>query len=139
MPDDLHPTRLEKTLNGMREPRAVKRITFNPSEANPSETLYVHLPKLNEHEVLRFDIDLADGHTNNFLVQNVSQALVDKLVVKFAGHILEETVDHNIYKTFGDLLLPGEKQNNMVPGDSEQGFVQDPPKIRGQENHGRRR
>ena len=102
--------------------RAVKRITFNPSEANPGETLYVHVPKLNEKEVLVpnslaliFDIDLSGGHANNFLVQNVSRALVDKLVVKFEGTILEETVGHDIYNTFRDLFLPGEQRDNMVP------------------------
>lgn len=122
VPEALHPTHLEKTLHGMKAPRAVKRITFNPSEANPGETLYVHVPKLNEHEVLvpcslalRFDIDLAGGHANNFLLQNVSRALVDKLVVKFAGHVLEETVGFDIYKTFRDLFLPGETRDNMVP------------------------
>ena len=52
----------------MKAPRSVKRITFNPSEANPGETLYVHVPKLNKNEVLvpgslalRFDMDLSGG------------------------------------------------------------------------------
>ena len=106
----------------MKATRAVKRITFNPSEANPGETLYVHVPKLNENEVLVpnslaliFDIDLSGGHANNFLVQNVSRALVDKLVVKFAGTTLEENVGHDIYNTFSDFFLPGEKRDNMVP------------------------
>ena len=78
----------------MKAPRTVKRITFNPSEANPGETLNVHVPKLNENEVivpnslaLIFDIDLSGGHANNFLVQNVSRALVEKLVVKLAGAV----------------------------------------------------
>ena len=62
-----------------------------------------------------FDIDLSGGHVNNFLVQNVSQALVDKLVVNFEGTTFEETVGHDIYKTFQDLFLPGEKRNNKVP------------------------
>lgn len=73
------------------------------------------MPKLNENKVLvpcslalRFDMDLAGCHTNNFLVQNVAQALVEKLVVKFEGTILEETVDYDIYKTFGDLFLSEE-------------------------------
>ena len=63
---DLLPSHNEKTLNAMKAPRTVKRITFNPSEANPGETLYVHVPKLNETEVivpntlaLIFDIDLS--------------------------------------------------------------------------------
>ena len=119
---DLLPSHNEKRLNAMKAPRTVKRITFNPSEANPGETLYVHVPKLNENEVivpntlaLIFDIDLSGGHANNFLVQNVSHALVDKLVVKFAGAVLDETVGHDIFKTFQDLFLPGEKRDNMVP------------------------
>ena len=116
------PSHNEKTLNAIKVPRAVKRITFNPSEASPGETLYVHVPKLNQKEVivpnslaLIVDIDLSGGHANNFLVQNVSRALVDKLVVKFAGTVLDETVGYDIYKTFQDLFLPVEKRDNMVP------------------------
>ena len=72
VPDNLRSTHSEKTKNAMKAPRSVKRITFNPSEANPGETLYVHVPKLNKNEVLvpgslalRFDIDLSGGHANN--------------------------------------------------------------------------
>ena len=119
---DLLPSHNEKTLNAMKALRTVKRITFNPSEANPGETHNVYVPKLDENEVivpnslaLIFDIDLSGGHANNFLVQNVSRALVEKLVVKVAGAVLDETVGHDIYKTFQDLFLPGEKRDNMVP------------------------
>ena len=122
VPDNLRSTHSEKTKNAMKAPRSVKRITFNPSEANPGETLYVHVPKLNKNEVLvpgslalRFDIDLSGGHANNFLVQNVSRALLSKMTVKFGGTTLEETVDYDVYKTFQDLFLPGEKRDNMVP------------------------
>ena len=69
----------------MKAERTVKRITFDPNEAKPGEILFISVPKLNEHEVivpgslsLVFDIDLSGGHENNFLVQNVSRALVDK-------------------------------------------------------------
>ena len=120
--DDLQPEKRKNIMRAMKTPRAVKRITFNPSKANPGETLYVHVPKLNENEVLVlnslaliFDIDLSGGHANNSLVQNVSRALVDKLVVKFEGTILEETVGHDIYNMFRDLFLPGQQRDNMVP------------------------
>ena len=80
------------------------------------------MPKLNENEVLvpgslalRFDIDLSGGHANNFLVQNVSRVLVSKMVVKFEGDTIEDTVDYDVYKTFSDLFLPSEKRDNMVP------------------------
>ena len=122
VPDNLLPTHSEKTFKAMKAPRSVKRITFNPSEANPGETLYVHVPKLNKNEVLvpgslalRFDIDLSGGHANNFLVHNVSRALVSQMAVKFGGTTLEETVDYDVYKTFQDLFLPGERRDNMVP------------------------
>ena len=122
VPDNLLPTHSEKIINAMKAPRSVKRITFNPSEANPGETLNVHAPKLNKKEVLvpgslalRFDIDLSGGHANNFLVQNVLRTLMSQLVVKFGGTILEDTVDYDVYKTFSDLFLPGDKRDNMVP------------------------
>ena len=67
--DDLLPEQSKKIMRAMKAPRAVKRITFNPSEANPGETLYVHVPMLNEKQVLVpnslaliFDIDLSGGH-----------------------------------------------------------------------------
>jgi len=105
----------------MKAERAVKRITFNPSEANPGNTLYVYVPKLNENEVLVpgslalvFDIELSGWHANNFLVQNVTRALVDRLVVSFAGRILQDTVGYDIYKTFEDLFLSQEELDNRI-------------------------
>ena len=68
-------THNEKYPNAMQGERAVRRITFDRSEASPSETLYVTVSKLNEHEVLvpgslglLLNINLDGGHANNFLV-----------------------------------------------------------------------
>ena len=110
VPDNLRSTHSEKTKNAMKAPRSVKRITFNPSEANPGETLYVHVPKLNKNEIL-----VPGSLALRFLVQNVSRALVSQMTVKFGSTTLEETVDYDLYKTFSDLFLPGEKRDNMVP------------------------
>ena len=105
----------------MKPGRTVKRITFERSEANPGETLYVSVRKLNENEVLVpgslaliFNIDLAGGYANNFLVQNVSRALVDKLTVKFAGTTLQDTVGYDIFKIWEDLFLEEEDRDNML-------------------------
>ena len=121
VPDNFRPTHKEKEPFAVNVPYAVKRITFNPSEANPGETLQVHVPKLNKNEVLvqgslalRFDINLSGGHANNFLVQNVSRALVSQLVVKFGGTILDGIVDYDIYKIFTDLFLAEENRGNML-------------------------
>ena len=118
---DLSPRRSTKTLRAMKAPYSVKRITFNPSEANPGDRVEVRVPKLNKNEVLvpgslalRFDIDLSGGHANNYLVQNVSRALVSQQVVKFGGTTLDDIVDFDVYKIFTDLFLPEETRGNMV-------------------------
>jgi len=76
------------------------------------------VPKLNENEVLvlalRFDIDLSGGHANNFLEQNVARALVSKMVVKFAGTILQDKVGYDIFKIYEDLFLSKEQRDNML-------------------------
>ena len=115
------PLHSEKTLGAMKAERTVKRITFNPSEANPGETLYVAVPKLSEHEVivssslaLVFNINLSGGHANNYLVQNVSRALVDRLVVKFAATTIQDMVGYDIYKIFEDLFLSLNERTNMI-------------------------
>ena len=107
VPDSLLPTHLSKTQNAIKAARAVKRITFDRTEASPGETLNVRVPKLNENEVLvpgslglRFDIDLSGGHANNYLVQNVSRALVSKMVVKFASTILQDTDGYDLFKIY---------------------------------------
>jgi len=120
-PDSLHATHISKTLITIKAPRAVKRITFERTEASPGETLYVRVPKLNRNEVLvpgslelLFDINLSGGHANNFLVQNVSHALVSKMVVKFAGTILQDTVGYDLFKIYEDLFLSQEQRDNML-------------------------
>ena len=123
VPPSLLPSHSEKVLNAMKAERTVKRITFNPTEANPGETLYVYVPKLAENEVivagslaLVFNINLkvTGAHANNYLVQNVSRALVDKLKVKFAATTVQDTDSYSIYKTFEDLFLSRDKRANML-------------------------
>jgi len=121
VPAALRPTHTSKNLGAMKAPRAVKRITFDRPEASPGGTLYVNVPKLNTNEVLvsgslalRFQIDLTGGHANNYLVQNVARALVSKLVIKFAGTILQDTVGYDIFKIYEDLFLSKEQRDNML-------------------------
>ena len=123
VPPSLLPSHSEKTLHAMPAERTVKRITFNPSEANPGETLYVSVPKLNVNEVivsgslaLVFNINLktTGAHADNYLVQNVSRALVDRLHVKFAATSVQDTVGYDIYKIVEDLFLSRDERDNML-------------------------
>ena len=118
---NLLPSHSVKTLGAMKAERTVKRITFNPTEANPGNTLYVSVPKLHEEEVivpeslsLLFDLDLTGGHANNHLVKNVSRALVDRFVVKYAGTTVQDTKGYDIYKFFKDLFLSTEEREETL-------------------------
>ena len=121
VPPNLLPSHSEKTLGTMKAERTVRRITFTPSRAEPGETLYVSVPKLGGHEVfvagslaLVFNINLAGGHANNYLVQNVSRALVDKLHVKFADTSVHDMAGYDIYKILEDLFLSEDERANML-------------------------
>ena len=113
---NLRPTYNKKTFQALRAKREVNRITFKKTEANPGDELDVGVPKLHENEVLVpgslalvFDIDLSGGHANNFLVQNVTRALVKRLHVKFGGTTLQDTDQYSLYKTFEHLFLSQEE------------------------------
>ena len=118
---NLLPSHSVKTLGAMKAERTVKRITFNPTEANPGNTLYVSVPKLHEEEVivsgtlsLLFNIDLTGGHANNYLVQNVSRALTDHFVVKYAGTTVQDTNGYDIYEIFKDFFLSTDERQEML-------------------------
>ena len=123
VPPSLLPSHSKKVLNAMKAQRTVKRINFNPTEANPGELLYVSVPNLLDNEVivpgslaLVFNINLkvTGAHANNHLVQNVSRALVNKFVVRFGATIIQETAAYGIYKTFEDLFLSKDERENML-------------------------
>ena len=110
-----------KTLGAMKAERTVKRITFNPTEANPGNRLYVSVSKLNEDQVivpgslaLLFNIDLTGGHVDNYLVQNVSRALIDRFSVKFTGTIVQDTNGYDNYKIFEDLFLSSDERKEKI-------------------------
>ena len=117
----LLPTHSEAIVNAMQAERTVTRIAFNPSTANPGDVLYVTVPKLAQDVVmvpgslaLVFDIDLAGGHANNYLVQNVSRVLVSTLRVTFGGELVQDTNGYDIYKIFDDLFLSVYERDEML-------------------------
>ena len=63
---------------------------------------------------LLFNIDLTGGHANNYLVQNVSRALIDRFVVKFAGEVVQDTNGYDIYKIFEHLFLSTDKREEKI-------------------------
>ena len=118
---DLLPTYSKKLIGGLKAEREVKRVNLNVREAGPGDILEVNVPKLSKNKVivpgslaLIFDIDLKGGEANNFVVQNVSRALVSKMVMRYEGTVLEELDNYDIYKIYEDLFLSQEKRETMV-------------------------
>ena len=117
----LLPTHSEAIFNAMQAERTVTRIAFNPSTASPGDVLYVTVPKLAQDVVmvpgslsLLFDIDLSGEHENNFLVFNVSRALVSRLTVTFGGTPVQDTNGYDIYKIFDDMFLDAYQRDEML-------------------------
>ena len=83
---NLLPSHSVKTLGAMKAECTVKRITFNPTEANPGNNLYVSVPKLNEEEVtvpgtlaLLFNVDLTSMRTTISFKMSPEPSLTDSL------------------------------------------------------------
>ena len=92
----------KKSSNALKADRAIDRVTFHPNRASPSEVLRVPVPKLGDGVVLvpgslSLIFDLAvSGHANDYIVNNVSRAHVDRLTVKFAGEIAQDTDGYDL-------------------------------------------
>ena len=101
----------KKSLNALEADRAIHRVTFHPNRASPSEVLRVPVPKLGDGVVLVpgslsliFDLAVI-SHANDYIVSNVSRAHVDRLTVKFAGEIAQDTDGYDLFKLCEDLFL----------------------------------
>ena len=109
----------KKTSNALRADRAIHRVTFRPYRASPSEVLRVPVPKLGDGVVLvpgslSLIFDLAvSGHANDYIVKNVARALVDRLTVKFAGEIAQDTDGYDLFKLCEDLFLTENERTSM--------------------------
>ena len=83
---------------------------MNPNKASPRETLHISVLKLDDGVVLVpeslavvFNLTVS-GHANNFSVSNVSRALVNRMTVKFAREILQDTDGYDLIMLYEDLF-----------------------------------
>ena len=77
-----NPSHEKKTSNALKADRTVHRVTFNPNKTSPGEILHTPVPKLDDGAVLVpgslalvFNLTVS-GQANNFLVNNMSRALI---------------------------------------------------------------
>ena len=110
---------IKKTSNTLKADRAIHRVTFNPNRASSAEVLRVPVPKHNNRDALVpgpfsliFD-SAVSGHANNYIVNNVSRALVDRLTVKFAEIIAQNNDVYDLCKLYKDFSLTEDERANM--------------------------
>ena len=118
--DEISPNYENKVSNALKANRIVHRVTFNPSKTLPGERLRISVPKLEDGVVLVpgslaliFNLSVK-GHVNNYVVNNVSRALVDRMTVKYAGEILQDTDGFDLLKLYEDLFLTEKERANMT-------------------------
>ena len=115
-----NPSHEKKRSNALKADRKVHRVTFNPNKASPGETLHISVPTLDDGVVLVpgslalvFNLTVT-GHANNFLVNNVSRALVNRMTVKFAGEILQDTDGYDLIMLYEDLFLTEKERASRI-------------------------
>lgn len=96
-------------------------MTFNPSTAQPDETLYNSIPKLSHNYVfvpssiaLNFSLTLGMGQANNTLVNNLGINLVDRMRVVYGGEVIQDLNRYDLYSTYRDLFLLKRERENML-------------------------
>ena len=109
--DEISPNYENKISNALKAKKIIHQVIFNSSKALPGETLRIPTPKLDYGVVLVpgsfaliFNLDVK-GHVNNYVVNNVSRSLVERMTVKYAGEILQDTDGFDLLKLYEDLLL----------------------------------
>ena len=113
-----NPSHEKKTSNALKADRVIHRVTFNRNKASPGEILHIPIPKLDDGVILVPGtlalILFVSGHANNFLVNNVARALVDRFTVKFAGEILQDTNGYDLIKLYEDLFLTEKEKASRI-------------------------
>ena len=111
----------KKSSNALKADRAIDRVTFHPNRASPSEVLRVPVPKLGDGVVLVpgslsliFDLAVSSKRKRLYREQyNVARAHVDRLTVKFAGEIAQDTDGYDLIKLCEDLFLTKNERASM--------------------------
>ena len=62
---------------------------------------------------LIFDLAVS-GHTNNYIMNVVARALFDRLIMKFAREIAQDTDDYDLFKLSEDVFLTENERVSML-------------------------
>ena len=99
--------------------RLFNEVTFNPSSANPGETVYVHIPSLEENmclvpDTLFLTAKFKSKNTKFWFLNNLGKLLIRQLQVWVGdqGNVYTNTME-SLYTVYKDLWLPTDQRTNM--------------------------
>lgn len=112
IPEKINPNRISHEPYSLKAEKTLHRVTFNPSNASPGETLYVKIPKLSNGYVyvpgsiaLVFNLTLpTDDHANNTVVNNLGRNLVNRMRITYGGEVINDLNRYDLYYTYADLF-----------------------------------
>ena len=94
----------------MSTPSAPTKLRQGNPETFSRPTLEKEVALVPGTLAIRFNISVS-GHANNYLVNNVSRALVSRMEVFFGGEPLQDTNQYDLYKVYENLFLPLSERN----------------------------
>lgn len=129
IPEKINPNRISHEPYSLKAEKTLHRVTFNPSNASPGETLYVKIPKLSNGYVyvpgsiaLVFNLTLpTDDHANNTVVNNLGRNLVNRMRITYGGEVINDLNRYDLYYTYADLFkLVREREYMLEEGVSSE-------------------
>ena len=118
--DYLNPSRISRKVLGLKSENTHHVQTHNPSSANPGETLYVRIPKLDKSTVivpnslmLTFDF-IISGHAGNYMVNNLGNNISSHDIIKIGGETIYDLTNCHLFYTYRDLWLTSMQRENSV-------------------------
>ena len=109
----------KKMSNVLKVGRIIHWVTFNPGGASSCEVHRDPVSRFDDDVVLVpgslsliFDLTVST-EANNFLLNNVLRALVDRLTVEFTEEIIQDTDGYDLFKPYEDLFLTVSERTDM--------------------------
>ena len=109
----------KKMSNVLKAGRIIHWVTFNPGGASSYEVHRDPVSRFDDDVVvvsgslsLIFDLTVST-EANNFLSNNVSRALVDRITVEFTEEIIQDTDGYDLFKPYENLFLTVSERIDM--------------------------
>ena len=100
--------------------RLFNEVTFNPSSANPGETIYVNIPNLGENmcqvpNSLFLTAKFKSKNTKSWFLNNLGRLLVQELQINVGENKrVYENTRESLFAVYSDLWLPEDQRTNMA-------------------------